>query len=305
MLELIFPYIISTVFLAVFIIVWNLKLKDKNKSSYLTTILMLFVVYLLFFVSGLKYKDPPDEYGVEINFGYTDAGKGDNTTSTEEVQTQPEEQQEEQQEEQEEEEVVEEQPVEDTTQETETEEVITQDTEEAPVINNKPQTKPNEPVTKPVETKPAKPKPKPKPKPDQATSDALNSILNGESNDGTSNNGDGDSDTNGNQGEITGNPYANSYYGGGSGNGTGFGLNGRNKTSNKKFPQDCQEEGKVVVKITVNRSGSVIKTTIQQSGHPCLNAAAKRTAMSYKFNADSKAPTTQTGFVIVNFSLGE
>lgn len=263
---------------------------------------MLLLIFLLLFAGGLDYKDPPDEYGVEVNFGYTDAGQGDNTTSTEDVKTEPETQQEEQQQE---EEVVEEQPAEETPQETEPEEVVTQDTEEAPEVNNKPVTKPAKPVSKPVATKPAKPKPKPKPKPDQSTTDALNSILNGQSNDGTSNSGDGDSNTNGNQGDINGNPYANSYYGGGSGNSSGFGLNGRNKKSNKKFPQDCNEEGKVVVKIFVNNSGKVTKTTIQQSDNPCLNAAAKKTAMSYRFNADAKAPSTQTGFVVVNFSLGE
>ncbi|MCF6350282.1 MAG: energy transducer TonB [Flavobacteriaceae bacterium] len=272
----------------------------KKKAAVITTIIMVLLLLLLF-VFGLDYKDPPDEYGVEINFGYTDAGQGDNTTSIEDVKTTPETQQE-QEEEQEEEEV--EEQTEDIPQET-IEELVTQDIEEAPVVNNKPVTEPTKPISEPTKpvTKPTKPKSKPKP--DQATTDALNSILNGESNDGNSNNGDGDSNTNGNQGDINGNPYASSYYGGGSGTGSGYGLNGRNKKSNKKFPQDCNEEGKVVVKIFVNNSGKVAKTTIQQSDNPCLNAAAKKTAMSYRFNADSKAPVTQTGFVVVNFSLGE
>ncbi len=275
----------------------------KRKSAIITAILMLFVV-LLIFIFGLKYKDPPDEYGVEINFGYTDAGKGDNSTSTEQVKTEPVQQ--EQQQEEQQEEVVEEKPVEETPQETPVEEeVVTQDTEDAPTVNNTPQTN-TEPVTETTETTtPVKPKPKPKPKPDQSTTDALSSILNGPSNDGTSNAGDGDSNTNGNQGDINGNPYASSYYGGGSGNGSGYGLNGRTKKSNKKFPQDCNAEGKVVVKITVGRNGQVIHTEIAQSDDPCLNAAAKKTAKSYKFNADNNAPAKQTGFVVVNFSLGE
>lgn len=275
----------------------------KRKSAIITSILMLLVV-LLIFAFGLDYKDPPDEYGVEVNFGYTDAGNGDNTTSTEDVKTEPEQQQEEQQEEQTEETPEEEVTPEETPVE---EEVVTQDTEEAPVVNTKPNTEPVK-ETKPETVKPTKPvketKPTP-PKPDKSTTDALNSILNGPSNNGTSSNGDGDSNTNGNQGDINGNPYASSYYGGGSGNGSGYGLNGRTKTGLKKYPQDCNEEGKVVVKIFVNRNGKVIKTTVQQSDDPCLNAAAKKTAMSYKFNSDSKAPATQTGFVVVNFSLGK
>ena len=276
----------------------------KRKSAVITTILMLLVVFLIF-IFGLKYKDPPDEYGVEINFGYTDAGKGDNTTSTEQVKTEPNQEQQEQQQEEQQEEVVD--TPKETPQETPVEEeVVTQDTEEAPTVNNTPQTN-TEPVTQTTETipTPPKPKPKPKPKPDKSTSDALSSILNGPSNDGTSSQGDGDNNQNGNQGDINGNPYANSYYGGGSGNGSGYGLNGRSKKSNKKFPQDCNEEGKVVVKIVVDRSGNVVSTQVAQSDDPCLNAAAKRTAKSYKFNADSKAPARQTGFVVVNFSLGE
>ena len=287
-----------------FIIMKFLDTKYKRKSAVITALLMVLVILLLF-VFGLDYKDPPDEYGVEVNFGYTDKGMGDNTTSTEQVKTEPEQQQQEEQKEQQEETPEEVKPQETTSEE----EVLTQDNEEAPEVNNKPvkETNPTTETTKePVKEvkKPVVEKPKPK-KPDQSTTDALNNVLNGASNNGTSNNGDGDSNQQGNQGHIDGNPYANAYYGGGSGNGSGYGLNGRKKLGVKKFPQDCNEEGKVVVKIFVNRSGKVIRTQIQQSDDPCLNAAAKKTAMSYKFDSAPNAPATQTGFVVVNFSLGE
>ncbi len=271
----------------------------KRKSAIITSILMLLVVLLLF-AFGLGYKDPPDEYGVEVNFGYTDAGSGNNITSTQQVKTDPNPQK------QQEEAPEKETPVEAVKPvETKTEEVITQDTEDAPEVNTEPV---KETVTKTtselVKEEPVKETPAP-PKPDKSTTDALNSILNGVSNDGTSTTGDGDSDKAGNQGNINENPYATSYYGSGSGNGSGHGLNGRNKLGYKKSLQNCNEEGKVVVKIFVNQNGKVTKTTIQQSDDPCLNVAAKKTAMSYKFNADSKAPRTQTGFVVVNFSLGK
>ncbi len=283
-----------------------LNTKYKRKSAVITALLMVLVILLLF-VFGLDYKDPPDEYGVEVNFGYTDKGMGDNTTSTEQVKTAPEQQQQQEQEEvKQPEQPVEEVKPQETTPE---EEVITQDTEDAPEVNNEPvkeTTQPTEPVKEPVKEvkEPVKATPAP-PKPDKSTTDALNNVLNGQANNGTSNNGDGDSNQAGNQGHIDGNPYANAYYGGGSGNGSGYGLNGRKKLGVNKFPQDCNEEGKVVVKIFVNRSGKVIKTEIQQSDDPCLNTAAKKTAMSYKFDAAPNAPSTQTGFVIVNFSLGE
>lgn len=294
-----------------------LDTKYKRKSAIITSVIMMILILLLF-IFGLGYKDPPDEYGVEINFGYTDAGSGDNTTSTEDVKTAPTKPTEPQPE------IT--PPVETPPEpikavETPVEEVITQDTEDAPEVNTEPTTEPVkdivEPVKDPIEpvtetTEPVKdpienvatPTPAP-PKPDQSTTDAMDALLNGPKNDGTSNSGDGDSTTPGNQGDVNGNPYANSYYGGGSGNGTGYGLNGRKKLGVDKFPQDCNEEGKVVVKIFVARTGKVMRTTIQQSDDPCLNAAAKKTAMSYKFSAAPNAPATQTGFVIVNFSLGQ
>lgn len=280
-----------------------LNTKHKRKSAIITTIIML-VILLLIFQFGLDYKDPPDEYGVEINFGYTDAGSGNNTTSTEEVKTDQAVQQQEQQEETPKE-PVEEQPIE-KVEETPVEEVITQDTEDAPTVNNTPTT---QETTKPANTKPTETtepvKPVKPPSLDESTTNAMNNILHGPTNNGTSTEGDGDSNQAGNQGDVNGNPYASSYYGGGSGNGSGFGLNGRTKKSNQKFPQDCNEEGKVVVEITVNNSGKVINTRVAQSDDPCLNAAAKKTARSYKFNADSKAPSSQKGFVVVNFNLGE
>lgn len=106
--------------------------------------------------------------------------------------------------------------------------------------------------------------------------------------------------------------YANSFYGNGSGNGTGngtgWGLSGRKLTGNSKKVQDCNEEGRVVVKVWVNRSGNVIKAERTQgttNTNPCLVNPALETAKSFKWQPDSKAPETQIGFVVVNFKLGE
>jgi len=279
-----------------------LNTKYKRKSAVITTIVMLLLILLLFGF-GLDYKDPPDEYGVEINFGYTDKGSGDNTTSTEEVKTSPNQQQT----------PAETTPIEETptepvkpTEPVVEEEVMTQDTEDAPTVNNQPQTEPvtenNETAEEPVKDPVEEPTP---PKPDQSTLDMLNSANNGPTNDGTSNNGDGDSTTPGNQGAVNGNPYANAYYGDGTGT-SGYGkLNGRSKESVKKFEQPENQEGKVVVKIWVSRSGNVTKAQIQNSNNPTLNAAALKTAKSYKFSAAPNAPATQQGFVIINFTLGQ
>jgi len=259
----------------------------KRKSAVKTAIVMALLLLSFFFV-GMKYLEPPEEMGIEVNFGTSDTGSGDiQPMEAVKSEPQPETTQE----------VVQETPEETTPEKVE--EVITQDTEEeAPVITPNP---------KPPESKP---KPKPvKPKPDASTSDALNSILNGPSNDGTASQGEGNDQTGGDKGQIDGNPYANSYYGGGSGNGSGYGLKGRSKTTNQKFIQDCNEEGRVVVKIEVDRQGKVTNAVAGIKGSTntaaCLLEPAKRTALSYRFNSDSKAPTKQIGFIIINFTLGQ
>ncbi len=259
----------------------------KRKSAVKTAIVMVLLILSFFFV-GMKYLDPPEEMGIEVNFGTSDVGTGDvQPMKTNDTQPQPEKPQEQ-------EEVIEEEQQETATETVE--EVITQETEEAPVVSPKPTPKP-------------KPKPKPEPKPDASTSDALDNIIGAPSNTDNNSTGDGEGTGLGDQGQIDGNPYANSYYGGGSGSGSGYGLNGRNKTSNQKFIQDCNEEGRVVVKIEVNKQGKVIKATAGVKGSTntaaCLLEPARKTALSYHFNADAKAPTKQIGFIVINFTLGQ
>ena len=113
------------------------------------------------------------------------------------------------------------------------------------------------------------------------------------------------------KGQPDGDPYATSYYGSpGSGSGTGgYGLSGRSLVSQGKVQQECNEEGRVVVKITVDRNGKVIDATPGVKGttnnHPCLLDPARKTAFLHKWNLDSNAPSQQIGFVVVNFKLGE
>ncbi len=65
----------------------------------------------------------------------------------------------------------------------------------------------------------------------------------------------------------------------------------------------------MVVKIEVNRQGKVIKAEPGIRGttntHPCLLEPAKKIALSHKWPADSDAPTTQVGFVSINFDVGQ
>ena len=73
--------------------------------------------------------------------------------------------------------------------------------------------------------------------------------------------------------------------------------------------QQCNEAGRVVVRIEVDRNGRVIRATPGVKGttnnDPCLLEPARKTALSYRWNPDSKAPELQVGFVVVNFKLGQ
>ncbi len=257
---------------------------EHEKKATIKTAFIMILLLISFFLVGLTYLDPPEEMGIEINFGTSDDGRGEVQPFTnktpknipQQTESQPSKS-----------------PVKDA--------ALTQDEEDAPVVS-KAKNKPKK--DKPVTNKPQKPE---KPKPDKSTSDALNNILGAPGVNNQPSSGQGDGQGNGDQGQIDGNPYANAFYGGGSGSGSGYGLNGRKRESYNKKKPNCNETGRVVVRIEVNQSGKVVKATPGVKGttntDPCLMEPARKTALSYRFNADNKAPKTQIGFVIVNFSL--
>ena len=123
--------------------------------------------------------------------------------------------------------------------------------------------------------------------------------------------GEGNDQSQGDKGKIKGNPYANSYFNlaGYVGMSKGFGLNGRQLESRGKVTQQCNQEGVVVVRITVSRAGDVVKAEPGVKGttntHPCLLQPAKETALLYKWFSDAKAPSQQVGFVVIQFKLRE
>lgn len=286
-----------------------LDTKHKRKSAAITAVLLLLLLFGIFNY-GMKYLDPPIEYGVAINFGNSEVGSGDPVENTQQAQ-------------QLEEEFVEEEPVEEVTEET-TEEpqeevveeavqekVITNDSaKEVPAVK---ETKPKkETKTQPVKKQPkkeVKPTSKPKPKPSKATTDALNSLLNGNSPTG-SNKGEGDNKQAGVKGKENGDPSSTKYYGnGGRGSGGNYNLAGRKATSKPIKKPDCEEEGTVVVSIFVNKNGKVVKAIPGARGTtnsaPCLFKAAKDAALRTKWNEDGNAPNQQKGTIIYKFSLSK
>jgi len=296
--------------------------KHEKDSAKITALITVILVLLLFIV-GQTYMDPPDEYGVAVNFGTTDFGSG-NVQPKEPIKSTPQEVKE-----------VPNEPVDDVTpeevaeveestpEETKAEEVITEENAEAIAMKKqkakeiaaqkaKEEAEKKEKAEAERKERTKKEAAEKKRKAEEAKRKKLDEMMGGlNTSDGTATGSEGDDNAPGDKGQIDGNPYANSYYGGtGSGDGgLGYGLGGRGKASFKKQVQECNEEGRVIVKIVVNRDGRVIEATPGIKGTTnnasCLLNPAKKIALSHKWRPDPKAPSKQIGFVRVDFKLGQ
>ena len=313
-----------------------LDTRHKKKSFTLTTLLLSALLLILFYI-GLTYMDPPIENGISINFGTTDFGSGQvqpkEKIRSEPLDTPPVEpvKQEVQEEIVEEEEEIEEVPEEVVAKdEAPSEKVLTRESEEAIKIKQaaeakkraedaaKAEQKRKEDAIKAEKAKAAKLAQQKRDAEEKARLEQeakkkkLDELMGGlNKSDGTASGSEGDDNKTGDKGSPDGDPYATSYYGSpGSGSGTGgYGLNGRSLVNKGKVPQECNESGRVVVKIVVDRNGKVTSATPGVRGttnnNPCLLEPARKTAFMHKWNLDSNAPSQQVGFVVVNFKLGE
>ncbi|MEO8932767.1 MAG: energy transducer TonB [Xanthomarina sp.] len=293
-----------------------------ERNSAKITALIAVLIILLLFVVGKTYMDPPEEYGVAVNFGTSDFGSG-NIQPTKPIKSEPREVKEEPQEsvKQPEQKQADAAPAKSTS-----EDVLTQNNEES--IALKKQKEADAKVRKEADAR-AKAQAEAKAKADakakaeadkvakeQAEKEAkkkkLDALIGGVSkSDGQQTGGEGNDKKAGDKGQLDGDPYAASYFGaGGSGSGgVGYGLKGRGTPTNKVFKQDCNESGMVIVKIVVNKNGDVIEAVPGVQGTTntaaCLLEPAKKIALSHKWRADSKAPDRQVGFVKVNFNIGQ
>jgi outer membrane biosynthesis protein TonB len=272
-----------------------LETKHKRKSAVITSILLLLILVGIYNF-GLQYLDPPEEYGLAINFGDSNVGSGDPVVKTKSKPVVNKQ----------EEKVEEVEKV--LPKETIKKETITQDVKDAPVIDKPKEEKKEKPVEKKEEKK-EKPKEKPKPKPSKETQDALNSLLNGGSDNGKPK-GEGDDDSPGVKGNKKGDPKSSKYYGNnGSGGDSNYNLAGRNALSKPIEKPECNEEGIVVVSIEVDNTGKVIKAVPGVKGSTntakCLLDPAKAAALKTKWNPDPNAPNKQRGTIIYKFTLSE
>lgn len=303
----------------------------KKKSFTLTTLLLSVLLLLLFYI-GLTYMDPPIENGISVNFGTTEFGSG-RIQPTQKIQSEPLDTppvEPSQQEVVAQEEIEEEVKEETVAEPAPAEKVLTQENEESIQMkkaeeakrkaenaaaeakqkaDNEAKKMKEEAARKAKEKRDAEERAQ---KEQQAKKDRLDALIGGVSkSDGTATGSEGDDTKSGDKGSPDGNPYATSYYGSpGSGSGTGgYGLNGRTLVNQGKVPQECNESGRVVVKIVVDKNGKVISAEPGVRGttnnNPCLLEPARKTAFMHKWNLDANAPNEQVGFVVVNFKLGE
>ena len=112
----------------------------------------------------------------------------------------------------------------------------------------------------------------------------------------------------GNQGVPQGSANVDRYGpGGGIGNGISASLDGRTSLSLPKPQYPGNEEGVVVVKVTVDKMGVVKKAEAGVRGSnttdPDLISAAKKAALQARFNVDDKAPEFQIGSITYRFVL--
>jgi protein TonB len=258
-------------------------------------------VLLLLFFAGLRYLDPPPENGILIAFGNTDPGNS--LTLAPPIQATTEET------------IVPEMNAAPEVKEVMVEEVVSVALEEVLTTADSELVLPKELAEKAAESVPEKvPETVPEKTPEKviqqasaATKAALANILGAKEAQGS---GIGNGEKSANQGLSDGSKYANSFYGSTTGEvqGFGFGLAGRSLASKGSVTPDCNEEGRVVVAITVDRSGKVIAADPGVKGStnnaPCLLAPAKATAFMYQWAPDAEAPEKQIGFVVINFKLG-
>jgi outer membrane biosynthesis protein TonB len=257
------------------------------------------MVALFFF--GMRYLDPPEEFGIAVNFGTSDVGMGD-IQPTEPLKSAPQEIAEQQ------EQIVEEKVLESAT--TKAEEVLTQNTEDAIAIKKQVEAKKRADEMARLERIKQDAIAKQKAEED-AKRKKLDALIGGVSNsNGTASGGEGNDNTAGDKGKITGDPNANGYYGnGGNGGGGDYQLGNRKPISRPKPDYICDEEGVVVVSIEVDTNGNVIKATPGIKGSTntaaCLMSQAKEAALKTKWSSDSKAPSKQVGTIKYKFSLSQ
>lgn len=263
--------------------------KKNKRSGAIATIIFHGVLLILFALFGMSYTYPPPESGMLINFGYDATGSGEieeTPTASEVAEAQPEEA------------AARPQPSDPTES---YEDALSQDVEESVKIEEKkeePKPQPKEEVKEPQPTEEELRQAEQKRKMEElfAKTKSAENASQGETTGG------------GNQGNPDGDKNAPQGINPGKGNsGISFDLGGRRMMKAPKINDNSQDEGKVVVSITVDKYGKVMNAVPGARGSTTasthLYRLAKEAAFNTKFNADPNAGVQQNGTMTFIFEV--
>ncbi len=259
---------------------------DRNRAL-AGTLIFHGLILLSFILFSLSAPDPqPEDYGVLVALGYEDEGEGDRqplAAPTPVPQSPP------------------------ATDASEHEEIVTQDAEEAVALPDEvadPDTEREEvesesedPVTEPQEEgEEAEEEPEPEVDP--------RALFPGRDQRSTERRDQGETDERGDQGQVEGVLDTVDFDGVGQG-GIEYSLAGRKANSLPVPEYTTQATGRVVVQVTVNRQGQVIRAEAGARGTTTTDATlhrhAEEAARRARFDLQSDAPEEQRGTITYNF----
>jgi hypothetical protein len=290
----------------------DLSIYKKHSRLYgaLCTAVITGALFLLFFIYVIHTPNPPfpenpggggTGTGIELNLGFTDMGSGpiqdENVLPVEETDEQK-------------------------AQPAEEDKVVTQDIEDAPVIQEAKKT-----IKKETPKEIKKDVPKKTIKKTKVEKIEVKQTVNKNALYKPGIKSDGTTDKTGDQGRPDGNLAAKAFGNGGSGGsgggtgggigtgtGTGIGsgssytLEGRSLEQTLPTPEyNGQEEGIVVIEITVNKEGQVTQANYKMKGSTItdnsLIESSKKAAIKAKFKRKPDAPAYQKGIIVYRFKL--
>ncbi len=289
--------------------------KDQQKGLIGTIIFHVILLFLLLFLALRTPLPLPGEEGVEVNFGYDNTGYGQVQKDNPPPKATP----------------VPKQKVQPTpplpepeTQSKQQDENLTQEAEDAPVLEKKIEKKKPEkkvekkPEKKPVEKvvpkeEPKNVEPEPKKPAEEKTKEEPKPVVNQRALfKGSSKNKDGKSQGvtkgSGDQGKPHGYKDSDRYDGqGGKGKGIAFSLGGRGSKYLEKPSAKFTETGTVVVSIWVDPTGKVVRAQVNPKGTTILDSGLRKTAVDAALNStfaeDPTAPSLQRGTITYEFVL--
>ena len=251
-----------------------------NKNSVISgsiTFVVMGLIILACALMGLYPPDPPiEEEGVEVNLGNSDFGFGNDPIPEVSEENTP-----------------------NYSRPVASNEVMTQNTEESMSMNASTVT--GNTVTQEEEVKEVPEVPK-KPEINK------NALFKKKKNDNTTSGGSqGITSGKGNQGKAGGDPNSNRYDGKPGKGGAGWSLEGRNVRALPTPEYNSNQQGRIVVKIWVDRSGNVVKTEAPAKGSTIVSGVmvkqAQAAAKRAKFSASSNASEAQSGYITYEFRI--